>query len=76
MKASTRVETSCYTTSGSQVKENQQSICSASTSCSVSVNSGSKTSKKIKYNNRKQLNRLDRFVDMYERSIKDSTESK
>ena len=76
MKASTRVETSCYTTGGSQIKENQQSVCSASTSCSVSVNYGSKTSKKLKYNNRKQLDQLDRFLDMYERSIKYSTESK
>ena len=31
--------------------------------------------KEIKDNNWKQLDRLDRFLDIYERSIKDSTES-
>lgn len=80
-KASTRVEASFDTTGGSQIKENQQSTCSSSTSCNVSVNSGSKTGKKkgttkiqqnaedslkeIKDNNRKQLDRLDRFLDIY-----------
>ena len=91
-KASTGVEASFDTTGGSQIKENQQSTCSSSTSCNVSVNSGSKTSKKkgtkkkstelvemiekiqqnaedslkeIKDNNRKQLDRLDRFLDIY-----------
>ena len=42
-KASTRVEASFDTTGESQIKENQQSTCSSSTSCNVSVNSGSKT---------------------------------
>ena len=45
-KASTRVEASFDTTGGSEIKENQQSTCSLSTSCSVSVNSDSKTDKK------------------------------
>ena len=101
-KASTRVEASFDTTGGSQIIENKQSTCSSSTSCSVSVNSSSKTGKKkatkrkltelvemiekiqqnaedslkeIKDNNRKQLDQLDRFLDIYERSRKDSTES-
>ena len=84
-KASTRVEASFDTTGGSQIKENQQSTCSSSTSCNVSVNSGSKTGKKkgtkkiqqnaedslkeIKDNNRKQLDRLDRFLDIYAKKI-------